>query len=181
MPRRQAGNKDHPQFPRAIRPDISVLLRDGQPLHKEIEGEPNPRKRRERERARDFARDCLFKMYRYAERRGKLEDLDIRVRFFCEESRERNAGILPLPTGGRPTLEHRRLSLAVHVIEEIEALGRKRGSIELALKTAANETMLVTTTSGTSTTTLIPDGGVLLPRNWLGENLRTRVRDSFSP
>jgi hypothetical protein len=137
MPRRQAGNKDHPQFPRAIRPDISVLLRDGQPLHKEIEGEPNPRKRRERERARDFAHDCLFKMYRYAERRGKLEDLDIRVRFFCEESRERNAGILPRPTGGRPTLEHRRLSLAVHVIEEIEALGRKRGSIELALKTVA--------------------------------------------
>ena len=139
MPRRRAGNKNHPQFPCAILPEISVLLRHAQPLHKEIEGETDSRARRERERARDFARDCLFKMYRYAEKRGKLGDLDIRVRFFCEQLRLHNDGILPRAKGGRPVSDHRRLLIAVHVHQEIEALGRKKGSVEKALKHVAED------------------------------------------
>jgi hypothetical protein len=114
-----------------------VLLRDAQPTFNEIEGEPDVRKRRERERARDFAIGKLLKMHRDAEKQGSLNQLDLQVRMFCDAHKARNAGVLPKSKGGRPLDEHRRLSIAVHVHEAIEARGRKRGSVEEALREVA--------------------------------------------
>ena len=66
----------------------------------------------------------LIKMYGDAKKARKQGRLDFRVRTFCEELKHRNAGQLPKPKGGRPTAEHRRLLIAMHVRESIEALGK---------------------------------------------------------
>lgn len=117
-----------------------MLLRDAQPTYREIEGEPEPRKRRQAERARDLAIDRLIKMYREAKKAGKLGQLDFRVRTFCEELKKRNHGQLPKAKGGRPTAEHRRLLIAVHLQSAIERRGEKHGSKEQAFKEiAAND------------------------------------------
>jgi hypothetical protein len=76
-------------------------------------------------------------MYNDAEKAGRIQELDFDVRMFCEDLKKRNRGRLPKPKGGRPTAEHRRLLIAVHVEEEIEARGRKWGSVEEALKEVA--------------------------------------------
>jgi hypothetical protein len=75
-----------------------------------------------------------MKMCRDAEKRGTMSRLDIRVRTFCEGLKARNRGHLPKPKGGRPTDEHGRFLLAIEVRERAEALGRKHGSVEQALK-----------------------------------------------
>jgi hypothetical protein len=107
--------------------DLSALLRDAQPTWREIDGEPNSRKRRERERARVSAFEVLMRMYREAEARGSLHRLDPRVRNCIEGERARSGGHLPKPKGGAPTgKRHHRLLLAVKVREEIEACGKKR-------------------------------------------------------
>jgi len=130
MPRRRKGTK--------YVHSLAVLLRDAEPLHSEIEGEPDKDKRRERKRARDFARGELFKMYRDVEECGNLHTLDIAVRMFCEQEIARNGGVLPKSPGGRPTKEHERLLVAVHVLESIAVLGKRRGKVELALRETAD-------------------------------------------
>jgi hypothetical protein len=114
-------------------PEVPVLLRDAQPTVDEIEREPDVHKRRERERARDFAISKLLKLYRDAGKKSTVDQLDPRVHFFCETQKARNGGVLPRSAGGRPTDEHRRLLIAVHVQEAIEARGGRRGSVEEAL------------------------------------------------
>jgi hypothetical protein len=115
-----------------------MLLRDAEPLYSEIEGEPDDAKRRECERRRDFARGELFKIYRDAEKRGAVQALPIEVQMFCEQEKARNGGILPKSRGGRPTKEHERLLVAVHVLEAIAALGKQRGRVEIALRETAD-------------------------------------------
>ena len=100
MPRRRTGKKETPVFPSQILPDISVLLRDAQPIHAEIAGEPDPRKRRERERARRLATDYLVKIYNDAKKARRIQELDFDVRMFCEDLKKRNRGRLPNQRGG---------------------------------------------------------------------------------
>jgi hypothetical protein len=115
-------------------PSIPVLLRDARPTKAEITDEPDPSKRRDTQRAYELAVDQLTKMYRSARKSGKLDRLDPRVRNFCELLKDRNQGRLPKPKGGRPTAEHRRLSMAIEVKTAIGARGKKRGSVEQALR-----------------------------------------------
>jgi hypothetical protein len=119
--------------------ELPVLLRDAQPTWHEIAGKPNQRKRRERERARVSALEVLMRMYREAEERGALGQLDPRIRNCIEGEKARNGGRLPKPKGGKP-LGHRdnkRFLLAVQVQEAIEARGEKRGSVAEALEEVA--------------------------------------------
>jgi hypothetical protein len=129
VPRRRKGAE--------YRPEIAVLLRDAQATDDEIKREPDAGRRRERRRERDFARDRLLKLCRDAEKRGTFDQLDPMLRLYCRMQKERNAGVLPKPKGGRPTSEHHRLLIAVHVHEAIEARGGTRGSVELALREVA--------------------------------------------
>jgi hypothetical protein len=115
-------------------PEISTLLRDAEPTWAEIEGEQDPRKRRDRERARDVANDELLSMYRDAEKRDALDQLDYRVRVHCEQLRERNGGKLPTRKGGRPFNEHQRLLIAVAVREAISAQTSKRKNVARAIR-----------------------------------------------
>jgi hypothetical protein len=117
--------------------DVAILLRDAEPKWAEIEGQPDPRKRHENERARDLAIDELVFIYRDALNLGALERLDPRVLIFCERLKDRNAGRLPRPKGGRPSNPHRRLLIEMMVIEAIEAEGGKRGAVERAMRQAA--------------------------------------------
>ena len=70
-------------MPRRWNPDpnkirtIPVLLRDAQPTWREIDGEPNLRKRREHMHARNSAIDTLIKLYLHAEKNGYLARLDV--------------------------------------------------------------------------------------------------------
>jgi hypothetical protein len=116
---------------------ISHLLRDACPTFFEIEGEKDPAKRRANERARDQATDALIKLYREAERRNGLSELDISVRFFCQDLKARNGGKLPNPKGGRPAEEDRYLRIAFYITEKAEVRGGGHGSVEGALKDAA--------------------------------------------
>jgi hypothetical protein len=120
-------------------PQLPVLFRDAQPTYADIEGEPDAYKRAERERARDRAIDELVKRYRAAEKGGKLNELDPGIRWFCEALKRRNDGRFPKARGGAPTKEHERLLLAISVQEKIEALGKTRGKVELALREVADQ------------------------------------------
>ena len=113
-------------------PEIEILLRNASPTWLEIEGELDPIKRRVHERERDIARDELMRMYRDWLR--GVSPIDFRVRVSCERWIAKNGSHLPRPLNtGRPPDKHRRLLIAVHVKEAIEASGGKRGSVEAAL------------------------------------------------
>jgi hypothetical protein len=142
------------------RDEISLLLADARMTMK---GEPDPRKRRKLERDRDLAIGQLTQMYRRAEKRGQKDQLDFRVRLFCELLKDRSKakerqrlraafpeksadeiecilgeGSLPKPKGGRPAKEHDRFSIAADVLEAIERHGvEERGSVEEALEEVA--------------------------------------------
>jgi hypothetical protein len=119
-------------------PENSTLLRFALPTYDEIEGEADTRERRKREREKNWAINELNKLYRDAEKRGELEQLDFSVRMFCENLKRRNDDRLPSVRGGRPPEEHRRLLVAVRVREAIEILGEdKRGSVAKALRAVA--------------------------------------------
>jgi len=117
---------------------IPVLLRDAQPLYREIEGEPDIHKRRERERARDTAKGELFKLYRDAEKRKAVHRFPLELKWFVEAEKARNNGVLPRALGGCPAKEHERLLVAVYLQEAIAALGKRRGRVKLALHEAAD-------------------------------------------
>jgi len=118
--------------------EIPVLLRDAQaPTIAEL-AELDTRKQHERERDRALAIEHLTKMYRDAEKRRRMGGLDPLVRLFCEELKKRNHGRLPKPKGGRPANQNRRLFIAVSVREAIEELGRKRGSVDRAIRAVAD-------------------------------------------
>jgi hypothetical protein len=117
--------------------EVATLLRDAEPKWAEIEGQSDPRKRQENERARDLAIGELVLMYRDAAKLGALEWLDPRITIFCERLKDRNAGRLPRPKGGRPSNPHRRLLIEMTVIEAIEAEAGKRGAVERAMRRAA--------------------------------------------
>jgi hypothetical protein len=85
----------------------------------------------------NFATDKLLKLCRDAEKQGTVDQLDPAVRIFCDTQKARNAGRLPKSKGGRPTDEHHRLLIAVHVQEAIEARSGRRGSVEEALREVA--------------------------------------------
>jgi predicted HTH domain antitoxin len=129
VPRRRKG----PEY----LPEIPVLLRDAQELTVAELAEPDARKRRERERDRDLAIAHLRKICRDAKKLRQLSQLDrASVRIFSELLKDRNRGQLPKAKGGRPTGEHKRLLIAVHVHEvkkAIEGTGTKRGSLKAAL------------------------------------------------
>jgi hypothetical protein len=91
MPRRRDPIKE---------PELPTLLRNAQPTRREIDGEPNLRKRRERLRARDAAIDTLMRMDREADKHGSRPDE--RVRNFIEALKASNDGCLPRPRGGAP-------------------------------------------------------------------------------
>jgi hypothetical protein len=122
MPKRRKGVE--------YTPEPSVLLRDAQPLWREIAGEPDPRKRRERIRACDLATDQLIRIARDVEKHESISQLDLfRVRAFCESQKARNRlrhrRRLPKPKGGRPLGESARLSHAVKILAAIEVRGKK--------------------------------------------------------
>jgi hypothetical protein len=75
-----------------------------------------------------------MKMYLDADKHGTMYRLDITVRNLCEGLKARNRGRLPKPKGGRPTDARGRLLIAIEVQEAIDAYGKKRGSLEQALK-----------------------------------------------
>jgi hypothetical protein len=129
MPRRRKGIKYIPEIP--------ILLRDAQPTQSDIERDPDARKRQRQ------ATDILVKMCRDAEKCGKIYQLDLSVRNFCEglkaSNRRRHRRRLPKPKGGRPTDEGHRLFLRVKVHEEIEAREKSRGGVEAALRDVATE------------------------------------------
>jgi hypothetical protein len=77
-------------------------------------------------------------MYREAKRRGQIDQLDFRVRRFCEEL-EKGGHVLPKAKGGRPTAEHRRLLIRVRVEEAIERRGKRRGSVQAAIEEIAKQ------------------------------------------
>lgn len=128
MPRRRKGAD--------YCPEIYTLLRDAQP-RAEIGDKCDTRTPRERERARELAIGRLVKIYREAENRGRIDELDFCVHMFCEELKKRNQGQLPKAKGGRPTAEQRRLLIAVHLEEAIERRGKLRGSVKAALEEVA--------------------------------------------
>jgi hypothetical protein len=118
-------------------PEIEILLRNANPTRSEIEGELDRKKREARQRERDIARDELMRMYRDWNS-GTSSILDFRVRLFCERLIAENEGRIPPPLNtGRPPDKHRRLLIAVHVKEAIEASGGKRGSVKAALSEVA--------------------------------------------
>jgi hypothetical protein len=98
------------------------------PRGKQWEGEPSVRKLRERERARVSAIEELARMYREAEKRGSLDQLDIRVRNLIERVKASNGGSLPEPKGGRPFghRDSKRLSYAIKAHAAIAARGKKK-------------------------------------------------------
>jgi hypothetical protein len=126
VPRRRKGT----EYP----PNIPVLWRDAFPRRAEVEDEPDEHKRRERKRARDLAVDHLTKMYRQAEKRNQMDQLDPLVRLACDLLKDQNRGRLPKAKGGRPPDERRRLLIAVTVQELIKADPKKRGAVERALQ-----------------------------------------------
>jgi hypothetical protein len=78
-----------------------------------------------------------MRMDRDAEKRGSRPDQ--RIRNFIEDVKASNGGCLPRPKGGKPLghRDHDRFLLAIKVQEAIEARGKKRGSVEEALKEVA--------------------------------------------
>ena len=110
MPRRRKG-ADYLPF-------VPLLMRDAMTTDAEIKGEPDLRKQRELERARGEAIARLKKL-----------SWDPHVRVFLELYGDR----LPTPKGGRPANEHRRLLIAVNLLETIERRGGKHGDIEAAI------------------------------------------------
>jgi hypothetical protein len=81
-----------------------------------------------------------MRLDRDAEKRGSRPDQ--RIRNFIEAVKASNGGCLPKPKGGRPLghRDHDRFLLAIKVQEAkeaIEARGKKRGSVEGALKEVA--------------------------------------------
>jgi hypothetical protein len=116
--------------------DIRIVLRNAQITRFEIEDELEERKRHELTRERDIARDVVIKMYRDAQKRDALDRLDWGVRNFCDDLKASNNGRLPTPKGGRPRDDHRRLLIAIQVIEAIEAdraNGGSRGAVDRAI------------------------------------------------
>ena len=93
-------------------PDISTLLRDAEPLRREIEGEPDPATRKRNERRRDRARDALIRSARQAEEAGTYLALSPDHREFYERLTE-EAGGAPRQIGGRPIDEHYEILLAI--------------------------------------------------------------------
>jgi len=119
-------------------PEIEILLRDAIPTWFEIEGEFDSKKREMRGRESEIAKDELVRIYRDARKRGVLNKLDFRLRLFCERLMAQDDDRLPPPLNtGRPSDEHRRLLIALHVKEAIEARGSRRGSVEAAVREVA--------------------------------------------
>ncbi len=116
-------------------PELGLLLRDAMPTWSELEGETSARKRRKNERACDLAIDELLSMYRDHARRGKIRELDPRVRIFCEQLMQLNGGVLPKRKGGRPSADkHRNLLIAVAVEEALAAQKGKRRNVRRAIQ-----------------------------------------------
>jgi hypothetical protein len=113
-------------------PEINTLLRDALPTWREIEGERDSQRRRANKRAQDKAVDELVTIYRDHEARGKLGELDPRVRMFCEDRKRRNGDKLPGRKGGRPADLHRRLLIAISVRELVESRNGTQKAVELA-------------------------------------------------
>jgi hypothetical protein len=155
MPRRWKRKR-----PKIISP-IDILLRNANPLRSEIEDEPDPRKREERQRECDIARDELMRMYRNWLRGAS--HIDFQVRVFCEQQIVKNGGHMPPPLNtGRPPDKDRRLLIAVHVQEAIKASGGKREASRQPFGKSRSATEPAMTTSGTSISTVILTGVILL-------------------
>ena len=103
-------------------PLVPVLMRNAMTTDDEIEGEPDLRKRRELKRDRDEAIPRLEKL-----------SWDPVIRVVLDLLRDRYGEHLPKAKGGRPTNEHRRLLIAVHVHEAIAVRGGKHGDIDAAI------------------------------------------------
>lgn len=99
-------------------PQTEILIRDAFPLASEF---VNPESRKQAERRRDLARDYLIGVYRDAERRCIVDQLDPRVRDACEEIKQLSGGRLPARKGGRPDDKHLRLLIWLRVHHAIES------------------------------------------------------------
>jgi hypothetical protein len=118
-------------------PEIPILLRDAQPTWREIEGEPDPKKQKENKRKQDDATDHLITIYCDRQEQGRLDELDRQVLSFCEQLKSRNGGKLPRRIGGRPENSHRRILIAISVMDAINQKGGARGAVEQAFKEVA--------------------------------------------
>jgi hypothetical protein len=117
------------------RPEIPTLLRDAQPLPKELEGDSDKQSKKDAERRRDIATDELIKLYRDPEDMAQLSASDrLGVRIFCEQLKRRNRGKLPAPRGGRPDNDHDQMLIAVKVEEALAAQRGKRKNVTIAIK-----------------------------------------------
>jgi hypothetical protein len=122
--------------------DVRLLLRNAQITRFEIADESDECKRHELKRTQEIATGELIKIYRDSQRRGALDTLDWGVRNFWEDLKAKNVGRLPTAKGGRPRDEHRRLLMAIKVIEAIDfikANGRRRGTVDRAIRQVAGE------------------------------------------
>jgi hypothetical protein len=127
-------------------PEFAVLLRDAQPTTREIEGETDLSKRRQNERARDIAIDELVTIYGDHEKQGRLGKLPPDVLTFFNRLKQQNAGKLPRRKGGRPTDLHRRLQIAMCVIEKIEGKRGPPKKVGQAIADVAAEFMITART-----------------------------------
>jgi hypothetical protein len=126
--------------PKPFEPLLPILLRDAMPTWFEIEGEKDTRKRKANELKRDKATAELMRLYRRANAAGKLRQLDVQVRHFCEKvikcdkARAEAAG---KARTGAPDQSDCRMKIAVAVALEIEARDGQHGCVEAALKAVA--------------------------------------------
>jgi hypothetical protein len=115
-------------------PEIAVLLRDAQPTLREIEGEPDLRKRQNNIRNRDIAVDELVTIFRDHEKQDRLDELPAEVQIRCKKWKQQNGGRLPRRKGGRPTDEQKKIWIAVSVAEALRAQTGKRKSVTQAVR-----------------------------------------------
>jgi hypothetical protein len=127
-------------------PELAVLLRDAQPTWREIEGEPDLRKQQSNKRDRELAIDELVTIYNDHEKQARLCELPADVRMFCRRLKQQNGGKLPRRKGGRPVDLHRRLQIAMGVVDAIEGKEGAPKGVEQAIAFVASKFMVVART-----------------------------------
>jgi len=125
-----------PRKSKEYEPLIPALVRDACPRWRDIEGEPDPRRRKENERRRDVAIDALGKLWADPIKRAQL---DPSARLRCQMIFDANGRRWPKPKGGRPADEHRHLLIHVAVIEKLGSGRLNRGAVGTALNAVAEE------------------------------------------
>jgi hypothetical protein len=127
-----------PRKGESVPAEFASLVRDAQPRWREIEGEPDPRERRRNERRQALAIDEIVTIYRHHKKQGQLPNLPPDFLMLCRRLKEQNGGELPPRKGGRPNDEHKKLLIAVRVVEALAAQPDTRKSVTQAVRDVHN-------------------------------------------